>query len=76
VVVVSTYETGAVGPFVLTFATSCGAAALTAPTHNKKYFAVKEIPPEGYGMRHLRLRGEWKEVSQCIDFLCLLAVAS
>jgi hypothetical protein len=44
IVVLSTFETGAVGPFVLTLATACGSAALTAPTHNKKYFSVKEVP--------------------------------
>jgi hypothetical protein len=72
-VVLSAYTPESVGAFALTFATSAGADTIISssssgdaarPRHLKKYFTVKEVPPEGWGLRRLVLGGQWAVADQ------------
>lgn len=80
-VVISAYTPQSVGNFALTFATSAGSMEDSSDTgswgagkvkHVRKYFTVKEIPPEGWGLKRWGLRGEWMEDDQsaggCVNF--------
>ena len=82
-VVLSAYTPQSVGNFALTFATTAGsvddsspgAAAAGGgggggqPKHVRKYFTLKEIPPEGWGLQRFGLSGEWGEATGgCVNF--------
>lgn len=69
-VVLSAYTPESVGNFALTFATTAGTSSGEEGggkvRHMRKYFTVKEIPAEGWGLKRLSVSGAWK----CQDDFC------